>query len=73
MKNYLPTSEMARIGIAVRNGTTKKDYFDFRADYYSREEYDVERGKSFWDRTVADHLKHPLKPGEYYAPISDMD
>jgi hypothetical protein len=69
---WIPVEEMSRIGIAIRGGATKQGYFDYKAEYYVREGYDRLAGEEFWDAMVEEYEKKPLKPGEYYAPISDL-
>jgi hypothetical protein len=73
MAGYVPTSEMARIGIALRGGADKKGYFDWKQEEYDEEGWSREEGEKLWDSTVEEMKRKPLKEGQYYAPISDMD
>ena len=73
MAGFVPTSEMARIGIAIRGGADKKGYFDWKQDIYDSEDWSREEGERLWDATVEDMKNNPLKEGQSYAPICDLD
>ena len=73
MAGFVPVSEMARSGIAIRGGADKKGYFDWKQKRYDEEGWSREVGERLWDSTVEEMKRNPLKPGQYYAPISDMD
>ena len=66
-------TEMARIGIAIRGGADKKGYFDWKQDIYDSEDWSREEGERLWDATVEDMKNNPLKEGQSYAPICDLD
>ena len=73
MAGFVPVSEMARIGIALRGGADKKGYFDWKQKRYDEEGWSREVGEQLWDSTLQEMKRKPLAEGQYYAPISDMD